>query len=332
MKKILFIIFCIIIIFVSCSNKKYYYIKGFIQGTTFHIKYEHTKNLSNEIDFLLQLFNTYFSNYDSTSLISRINRNETDTLNEILEKLLNESFKINYITDGAFDITVAPLANLWNFGWKKSEQIVPDSAKIDSVLKYVGMNKISIKNHRLIKENENTTIIVNAIAQGLSSDFIADYFNSLGITNYLVEIGGEVFCKGVNSSGKEWNVGIEKPINNDLEINESKLIVKLSNKSICTSGNYRKFVEFEGKKYGHELDPKTGYPAKNSLLSVSVISNSAMYSDAMATAFMVLGLEKSMKITDSIPELEACFIYSDTITNTEKIAFSKNFAKYIKNP
>lgn len=325
MKKLYYLLFALIVFFnFSCNNtNKYQYHEGFIQGTTFHIKYENTKNLNPQIDSLLNVFNKYFSNYDTSSLISKINNNLCDTLNPIMEKLLNASFEINSISNGAFDITIAPIANLWKFGWEKdSLQTIPTKEKIDSLLNFVGMDKISINDHRLIKKHPNVKIIVNAIAQGFSCDFIAEYFDKINIKNYIIEIGGEIYCKGINPNGKKWAIGITKPeVNNN---NESALIVNLQDCAICTSGNYRKFVMDGKKKYGHSINPKTGYPAVNSLLSVSVISNYAVYADALATAFMVLGLERSLEIVDSLKNTEAIFIYLDE-NKIEQIKYSENF-------
>lgn len=323
MKKIFFIIVCVLIVCVSCNQKKYRYHEGFIQGTTFHITYEHNVDLSRDIDSLLEVFNSYFSNYDSTSFISKINRNESDSLTPLMEKMFDIAFEVYKISDSVFDITIAPLANLWSCGWKKSLQNIPDSSEINSVLQYIGMDKINIENHKIKKKNPNITIIVNAIAQGLSCDYIAEHFDNQGVTNYLVEIGGEIFCKGVNSMGKKWSVGIINPETVNSAKEETEFVVELSGKSVCTSGNYRKFIEVDGKKYGHELNPKTGYPAENSLLSVSVIANSAMYADALSTAFMVLGLEKSIEIINSLPDVEAFFIYYDE-TGEKKSVFLKN--------
>ncbi len=330
-KKIYFVAILVAISF-SCSknSKKYQYHEGLIQGTIFHIKYDSENNLNPQIDSLLQEFNSIFSNYDSTSLISKLNNNSYDSLNPIMEKMLNTAFEINKITDGAFDITIAPIANIWHFGWEKDSTLEPpDKELIDSLLRFVGMNKMSIQNHRLIKENPDIKIISNAIAQGLSCDYIAEYFDNLGINNYLIEIGGEVYCKGLNPQGQKWNVGITNPSEND-NGNSSSIIVKVQNCSVCTSGNYRKYFRKGDKKFAHSINPKTGYPAENSLLSVTVISNTAMYADAIATAFMVLGLEKSLEIVDSLDNVEAAFIYCDEEGNVQ-IKYSENFEKNFLN-
>lgn len=309
---------------------KYRFHEGPIQGTMFHITYEWDKDLSYEIDSLLYTFNTFLSNYDPNSIISGINNNETDEANELVIDMIKVSAEVHDATDGAFDITVAPLANMWGFGWEKKENnIIPDSIQIDSVLQYVGMEKIQIIGNKIIKSDPNVSIIGNAIAQGLSADYVSDYFKGLGLENFLVEIGGEIYCYGVNPKRNPWRVGIDKPIEGTgYEDRENQLIVSLENKSIATSGNYRKFLEDGNKKYGHSIDPRTGYPAENSLLSVSVISETAMLSDAYATAFMVIGLDKAMEIAEKLENFEAFFIYLDK-DSIETVAFSSGFEKYI---
>ncbi|MDL2262394.1 FAD:protein FMN transferase [Bacteroidales bacterium OttesenSCG-928-I21] len=331
--KFLFI-FILFFIF-SCGSEtkvKYRHHEGPIQGTMFHITYEWNEDLSYQIDSLLKKFNSFLSNYDSNSIISKINNNETDEINELIAEMITATETVHRNTDGAFDITVAPLANLWGFGWiKKDKNTTPSHNEIDSVLQYVGIEKITITDNKIIKSNPKLAIIGNAIAQGLSVDYISNYFFELGLKNFLVEIGGEIYCSGVNSQNKEWQIGIDKPIENTgYDKREQQLIVELQNKAIATSGNYRKFIQNGNKKYGHTIDPRTGYPAENSLLSVSVISNSAMLSDAYATAFMVLGWEQSLQIVEKLENLEAFFIYLD-YDNNETIVFTSGFKHYIKD-
>ncbi|PLX06409.1 MAG: thiamine biosynthesis protein ApbE [Marinilabiliales bacterium] len=311
----------------SCNNesaKEYRYYEGPIQGTTFHITYEWNKDLAPQIDSLLETFNKSLSNYDPKSNISLLNTNQTDELDELTQTMIEASLYVYKKTDGAFDITVAPIVNAWGFGWIKGQSSeLPDSARIDSLLIYVGMDKVHVENSNLIKQNPNTSIITNAVAQGLSVDYVADYFFKLGLKNFLVEIGGEIYCFGENNRGEPWRIGIDKPIEGSDESNrENQIIINLSGKAIATSGNYRKFVENGKDKYGHSIDPRTGYPANNCLLSVSVISDNCMQSDAFATGFMVCGLDKSLEIAEEIPELEAYFIYIDENEQVKAISTS----------
>jgi thiamine biosynthesis lipoprotein len=312
---------------------RYRFHQGPIQGTEFHITYEWHEDLSEEIDSLLQTFNAYLSNYDPNSIISQINNNVDVEINKLIAEMIQTSQEIYENTGGAFDITVAPLANAWGFGWSKdNDEKIPGSATIDSIMQYVGMNKIQVSGNKIFKTNPNVTIIGNAIAQGLSADYISDYFIERGLRNFLVEIGGEVFCHGLGPvSNNHWRVGIDKPVEGSGYGNrESQLIVALSGKGIATSGNYRKFIKEGEQKLGHSIDPRTGYPAQNSLLSVSVVSKSAMISDGYATAFMVMGLEASLSLAEQIEDLEAFFIYTDE-NGEEKTMCTSGFENYIYN-
>ena len=333
MKNIL-ILSTVAFVFWACSfSPKYYTHSGEIFGTRFNIKYEYNKNLSKQIDSLLNNFNNCFSNYNPNSIISKINNNETHEINDLINNMFQTSFEVNQTTNGAFDITVAPIVNLWGFGWKKNHnKNIPDSALIDSVLQYVGMDKIQVIGNKIVKTCPNVTVVVNAIAKGLSVDYISEYFDSLQIKNYLVEIGGEVYCKGINHKKKNWTLGIEKPIeNSNYDNRENQIRIQINEKGIATSGNYRQFLEYNKQKYGHTIDPRTGYPAKNSLLSVSVISESTMLSDAYATAFMVSGLEESIKILENLKNIDVYFIYLDENLN-EKTYATKGFENmYVKN-
>ncbi len=326
-------IFIISILLISCQTKEkkeYRFYEGPIQGTTFHITYEWHTDLSEQIDSLLQAFNKSLSNFDPNSHISKINKNETNELDALSFEMLETARMVYENTNGAFDITVAPIVNAWGFGWTgKSENIIPDSLTIDSLLQFVGMNKIKIQNSKLIKDNPNTMIVTNAIAKGLSVDYVSDYLFKLGLENFLVEIGGEIYCFGENQNGKSWRIGIDKPIEGSSEYNrENQIIITLSGKAIATSGNYRRYIESGKEKFGHSIDPRTGHSALNSVLSVSVIGYNCMECDAFATGFMVEGLEKSIQITESIDNIEAYFIYLDKDNEVKSIA-SSGFEKHI---
>lgn len=332
MKYIGFIV--ILLLAFSCNEKKntkYYYHEGPIQGTSFHITYEWNEDLSSQIDSLLNNFNKSLSNYDKESTISKINFNQSDVPDELFIEMFESSMNIYEKSDGAFDISIAPIVNLWGFGWvKTNKNIIPDSTQVNELMRYVGMDKIKIVNGKVVKEFPEIMIISNAIAQGLSVDYVADYFFKLGLRNFLVEIGGEVYCLGVNDRGKNWRIGVDKPVENSgYDNRENQIIVALSGKSIATSGNYRKFIENNNQKYGHSFNPKTGFPANNELLSVSVLAESCMNSDAWATAFMVCGLEKSKKILSSLNGFEAYFIFIDQSGNT-KTYMTPGFAKFIE--
>jgi thiamine biosynthesis lipoprotein len=300
----------------SCNQKSksdYITFGGFTQGTTYNITYESkdSLNFQAEIDHLLAEFDTSLSTYNRLSLISKINENETTITDSYFREVYQKAEEVYKASNGAFDITVAPLVNAWGFGFKNKEEIT--YAKIDSILQFVGFNKVCLKDSFIIKSDPRLMLDVNAIAQGYSVDIVAQYIEEKGVQNYLVEIGGEVKTKGFNKKGNDWRIGIDKPIdNNNVPGENLQAIVKLSNKSLATSGNYRKFYERDGIKYSHTIDPKTGYPVTHSLLSTTVVAKDCITADAYATAFMVLGLEKAFKLVESLPDIEAIFIYNDS--------------------
>ena len=314
MRNLLFI--AIIGLFIISCNQKpkssYITFGGFTQGTTYNITYEShdSTDYQNEIDYLLAEFDTSLSTYNKFSVISKINNNESNVTDFYLRTVFKKSGELYKNTNGAFDITVAPLVNAWGFGFKNKEEIT--NALIDSLLEFVGFQNICIKDSIIIKVDPRVMLDVNAIAQGYSVDVIADFLEKQGITNYLVEIGGEIKTKGINKKDKQWRIGIDKPFdNNNIPGENLQAIITLSNKSLATSGNYRKFYERNGIKYSHTINPKTGYPVTHSLLSVTVITSDCMTADAYATAFMVMGLDKAFKLAEELPFIEAYFIYNN---------------------
>lgn len=322
------------VVFASCDRKTEHipeYIKysGPTQGTMFNIIYSSDTNYNGEIDSLLKAFCRSLSNYDSTSLISRINRNETDSLDALAEDFFTVSKEVWTNTDGTFDVTVAPIVNAWGFGWKRHEKHIPDSSEIYSLLQHVGMDKLEITNGRIVKHDPETQIITNAIAQGMSVDYVSDFLKSKGIANFLVEIGGEIYCSGKNAKGENWKIGVDKPIEGSgYEYREKQIEIHLSDMAVNTSGNYRQFIEDGGKKFGHSINPLTGYPAENEMISATVVYPDCISADAYATAFMVMGAEKAMKIVESIDGMEAYFIVHDG--EKTKTIESNGFKKFYK--
>ncbi len=207
------------------------------------------------------------------------------------------------MTGGVFDITIGPLIRAWGFG--PDEHKTFTEARRDSLLKLVGMDKIAMVNGRIVKTLPGVTIDVNAIAQGYSVDVICRYFDNLGIRNYLVEIGGEVRAKG-KKAGALWRIGIDKPEDNNMTPGQTlQGIIRITDKAVSTSGNYRKFYVENGIKYSHEIDPKTGYPAKNTLLSATIVADECALADGIATASMVIGKDRTIKFLEIHPEIEA---------------------------
>ncbi len=286
--------------------------EGQAQGTSYHITYfdKENRNFQPEIEKILSDFDKSVSTFLPTSIISRINSNEENVIvDKYFIDCFNKAKEVWKNTDGAFDPTVYPITKAWGWGPAKKENI--EKEKIDSMLKFVGLDLIELKGNKVVKKDPRVSLDFNAFAQGYSVDVVSRFLDSKKITSYIVEIGGEVYAKGKKPNGNNWVTGIEKPIDNKESANPLKAIVKLENMAVATSGNYRKFVIVDGIKYGHHIDPKTGYPTKNNLLSASIFAKDCISSDANATGVLVLGLEKAKVFLKKHTELEAYLIYSD---------------------
>ncbi len=287
-------------------------IEGYAQGSTYHIAYYDSLNrdFQPDIEKILHDFDASVSTYIPTSIISKINSNQKHVkVDKYFIACFNKAKEVWKNTGGAFDPTVYPLVNAWGFGPNKKTKI--EKQKIDSLLQFVGFDLITLKGRKIIKKDPRVALDFNAFAQGYSVDVIAEFLNTKGITSYLVEIGGEVYAKGKKPNNTYWKVGIEKPIDNKESENPLKALVKLENMAIATSGNYRRYVIEDGVKYHHHLDPKTGYPTKNNLLSASIFSKECISADANATGILVMGLEKAKEFLTHHKELQAYLIYSD---------------------
>ncbi|MEW5846267.1 MAG: FAD:protein FMN transferase [Bacteroidota bacterium] len=301
----------------SCTpQKKYIKIEGFAQGTTYSITYYDSlnRNLSFQIDSILSEIDHSMSIYNDSSIISKVNSNQSDSIDHLLKEVILASFDIYRQTDGAFDITVGPVVRAIGFGRDKIQGI--DSAKIRALLPLIGMNKIRVEGNTLKKDDSKIQIDVNAIAQGYTVDVIGKYMVSMGIKNYLIEVGGEITARGKNSKGTCWVVGIDKPVESALPGENIQAKISISNGyGLATSGNYRKFIEVNGQKYAHTINPKTGFPELNNLLSATVVAPNATKADALATAFMVKGLEWSKNFVANNNDIDAYLVYSDSSGN-----------------
>jgi thiamine biosynthesis lipoprotein len=314
----------------ACSSRKaYIYNEGPVYGTYYHVVYESPDgtDLHEEIKAKFQEFDLSFSTFNPESVISKINNNQPVEADIWFTRCFEKAQEISDITQGAFDITVAPLVNAWGFGFREKEKVTAEL--IDSLLQLTGYKKVRLENGKVIKENPGTMLDMSAIAKGYTSDLIADFLKSKGCENYMVEIGGEVVAKGRNSKGLDWKIGISKPDETGLLTSEElQAIVKLPDHALATSGNYRNFYVEDGKKYAHTIDPVTGYPVQHSLLSATVLANDCMTADAFATAFMVMGLEKSVELANKLPYLEVYFIYADE-TGFNKVYMSDQFERHL---
>lgn len=291
-------------------TQPYYTINGLIFGTVYNITYQYDGDLKVEIDEELKRFDGSLSPFNDTATITRINRNEDIVPDTFFTNVFRRSMEISKETDGAFDITVAPLANAWGFGFKKGA--FPDSAMIDSLLDITGYTKVALSNEgKVVKQDERMMLSCSAVAKGYAVDVIAQFLAKKGIKNFMVEIGGEIVAQGENPKKDLWRIGINKPVD-DLSINqELQTVLNVTGVGIATSGNYRNFYYKDGKKYAHTIDPRTGYPVQHNILSATVIAKDCMSADAYATAFMVMGLEEAERFANAHPDIDACFIYTD---------------------
>ena len=273
-------------ILVRKNNVPYHSINGLVFGTIYNITYQYDGDLKSEIEAELKRFDGSLSPFNDTSIISRINRNEEIVTDSFFQTCFNRSMEISEETNGAFDITIAPLANVWGFGFKKGE--FPDSMKIDSLLQITDYKKVKLVDGRVVKEDPRIMLSCSAVAKGYSVDVVARLLEKKGIQNYMVDIGGEIVAKGKNSRNGLWRIGINKPIDDSLSVNqEIQTILELSDAGLATSGNYRNFYYKDGKKYAHTIDPRTGYPVQHNILSATVIAGYSFHGD---------GAERSIRL------------------------------------
>ena len=281
--------------------------EGMVFGTIYKITYQHSDDLQNEIKAAMMEVDNSLSPYNPNSIITRINHNEDTVLNEHFLHVFNLAQQISAETEGAFDITVAPLVNAWGFGFKHSIDIDPNV--IDSLRQFVGYQKIKLEDGKIVKEDARTMLDCSAIAKGYGVDRVARLLDQKGVQHYMVDIGGEVVLKGKNPRMKTWRIGINKPVEDSLSVNqELQTILEVSDVGMATSGNYRKFYYKDGKRYAHTIDPRVGTPVQHNILSATVIAKDCTTADAYATAFMVMGLEEAKAFCEAHPELHAYFI------------------------
>lgn len=284
--------------------------EGMVFGTIYHITYQSDINYQKEIEAELQKVDNSLSPFNKTSIISRINRNEKVKVDEMFSEVFQLAEKISGETDGAFDITVAPMVNAWGFGFKTGNP--PTRQTIDSLRTIVGFHTVSLQDGYVIKKNPKTMLDCSAIAKGYGTDVVARFLKKKGVQNFMVEIGGEIVVNGNSEKLQPWRIGINKPTDDSLNTSQAiQDVVSVSNIAMATSGNYRNFYYKNGKKYAHTIDPKTGYPVQHNILSATVFADDCATADAYATSFMVLGLDGAKKILEKHPELCAYLIYSD---------------------
>ena len=277
-------------------------------GTTYKIVYECDSDLSVPIREELMKVDHSLSPFNKESVITAVNQNREVTLDPYFVEVFTKAMEISADTEGAFDITVAPLVNAWGFGFKNEQ--MPTAHQVDSLRRIIGYQKVSLADGKIRKQDSRMMLDCSAIAKGFGVDAVARMLYSRGVQNYMVEIGGEVVTRGVNAQRLPWRVGVVKPTEDSLSIgHELQTVLNVTDKAMATSGNYRNFYYKNGRRYAHTIDPKTGYPVQHSLLSATVLADNCTMADAYATSFMVMGMERAQKLLERHPELMAYLIY-----------------------
>lgn len=315
------------------NHNRFYAAEGHVFGTTYHIKYSSTRDLSADIESTLSDVDAALSMFNPESTLSRFNAGEDYPPNRLFDDVVKLGLQVSRETDGAFDMTVAPLVNAWGFGFKNRENLT--DAQIDSIRQCVGYDKLTFNTKAspsLTRRAPRVTIDCGAIAKGYGVQCVAQMLEGKGCRNFMVEIGGEVVVKGSNPDGHKWTLGITKPIddatNQQTELQET---IAITDRAVATSGNYRNFYLKGERKYAHTIDPATGYPVEHSLLSATVIHPNCAAADAYATSFMVMGLERAKLFVESHQNIEAYLIYSDDKGNMQTWS-SSGFARFLHNP
>jgi thiamine biosynthesis lipoprotein len=298
------------------TKTQYYQHQGNIFGTYYNIRYESTEELHQDIKQCLQDFDYSLSMFNHKSVISHINRNDSITTDSLFEAMYYEAERISQLSNGAFDITVAPLVNAWGFGTKTQEpRTKSQDIKIDSIKAFVGYEKIKLTGHHLQKSDPRITLDASAIAKGYACDVVAELLRQHGCTNLLVDIGGEVVLQGINDKGKPWRVGITRPaIDATGAEKELQEVIESNHLCMATSGNYLQYYYVDGQRRSHTIDPRSGQPVEHSLLSATVVASSGMRADALATACMVLGEKEAIEMIEATQDAACYLIIADNDT------------------
>ena len=290
--------------------------QGLTQGSYYAITYfdDSGRDFQQAFDSIFDLVDGSVSLWNDTSIICRVNRNEPVTLNQVFIDNFNIAQEAARLSDGYFDPTISPLVQAWGFSAKEGTEITP--VFVDSLKSLVDYRKVHLEmvdsvGCVVMKDDPRITLDFNAIAQGYTSDMIGFYLESQGVTSYLVDTGGEIMARGTKPHGKPWRVGIEKPADNWDSERSIQELIEVVDKGVVTSGNYRKYVERDGKRYSHCIDPKTGYPVNHNLLSATVITHNSVWADALASICMSMGMERAEELLSTLDDVEAFFIYVD---------------------
>lgn len=311
----------LLLVLASCGKRpEKVVLQGLAQGSYYAVTYfdDERRSFQHEIDSIFHAVNLSVNLWVDSSIISKVNRNEDVTLDSIFIDNFNIAQKAARLSDGYFDPTISPIVAAWGFSYKAGDTLTPQL--IDSLRALVDYRKIRIENGKVVKENPNIQLDFNAIAQGYTSDLIAQFLESRGIKNYLVDTGGEIMTRGQKPNHQPWIVGIEKPAADKDADRIVQTRIKLKDKGLVTSGSTRKYVERNGKRYSHCIDPKTGYPVEHQVLSVTVMAENSVWADALASIGMVMGMEKSLALFQGLDGVEAYYIFVNDAGELETFA------------
>ena len=313
----------------SCGRQpKKMVLQGLAQGSYYAVTYydEQERNFQHEIDSIFHAVDMSVNLWVDSSVISKVNRNEEVVLDDIFIDNFNIAQEVAKLSDGYFDPTISPIVAAWGFSYKHGDSITPQL--IDSLKQLVDYRKVRIENGKVIKENPSIQLDFNAIAQGYTSDMIASFLESRDVKDFLVDTGGEIMARGGKPNGQPWIVGIEKPADNWDSEQVVQTRIALRDKGLVTSGSTRKYVERNGKRYSHCINPKTGYPVEHQLLSATVLAENSVRADALASICMVMGLEKSLEIINALDGVEAYYIFVNDKNELETYA-TEGFKKLL---
>ena len=316
-----FLVILALLALASCDNQpKKIILKGLAQGSYYAITYydEQGRNFQREVDSIFRAVDRSVNLWVDSSVICKVNRNEEVTLDSIFVDNFRIAQEAARLSGGYFDPTISPIVAAWGFSAKTGDSITPQL--IDSLKQLVDYRKVRIENGEVVKENPAMQLDFNAIAQGYTSDMIASFLESRGISNYLVDTGGEIMAKGNKPDGKPWIVGIEKPADNWDSEQVVQTRIALRDKGLVTSGSSRKYVERNGKRYSHCIDPTTGYPVEHQVLSATVLAENSVWADALASICMVMGMERSLETIEAMDGVEAYYIFVNAEGELETFA------------
>jgi thiamine biosynthesis lipoprotein len=316
-----FLVILALLALASCDNQpKKIILQGLAQGSYYAITYydEQGRNFQREVDSIFRVVDRSVNLWVDSSVICKVNRNEEVTLDSIFVDNFRIAQEAARLSGGYFDPTISPIVAAWGFSAKTGDSITPQL--IDSLKQLVDYRKVRIENGKVVKENPAMQLDFNAIAQGYTSDMIASFLESRGISNYLVDTGGEIMAKGNKPDGKPWIVGIEKPADNWDSEQVVQTRIALRDKGLVTSGSTRKYVERNGKRYSHCIDPTTGYPVEHQLLSATVLAEISVWADALASLCMVMGMERSLETIEAMDGVEAYYIFVNAEGELETFA------------